>query len=180
MNHVSVYIYSPLLSSPLHTTPDSLPPSPPPPPPVTAALHQAMSSMTVSPSSIKRASLLCPSFSISKNSLPKTPSFLQFKTQEPKIYLPSKTLAFSTGRVNATHVVNNNAPKKPTENPIIVIDNYDSFTYNLCQVGLNFWAYFVCACVCFFLAFKINCRYDLLKLFFPSIFMLEVHGRFGL
>lgn len=33
--------------------------------------------------------------------------------------------------------------EKKTTNPIVVIDNYDSFTYNLCQVDLYFLHFFV-------------------------------------
>lgn len=34
------------------------------------------------------------------------------------------------------------------ERPIIVIDNYDSFTYNLCQVSLSVLLMFLCLFVC--------------------------------
>lgn len=35
--------------------------------------------------------------------------------------------------LNAVEAISAN--KKSNNNPIVVIDNYDSFTYNLCQVG---------------------------------------------
>lgn len=36
-------------------------------------------------------------------------------------------------------------------NPVIVIDNYDSFTYNLCQVGFWVFLFYECQELCFFL-----------------------------
>ncbi|CAI9096875.1 OLC1v1033116C4 [Oldenlandia corymbosa var. corymbosa] len=100
-----------------------------------------MTSITVSPSSsIKSSSSrLCPYISSSeKCSSTKIQSFLQFNNGRMKssvrlkTSVPLKTVAFSSNN-DVSNVVNNNAPKKVTGNPIVVIDNYDSFTYNLCQ-----------------------------------------------
>ncbi|XP_027097130.1 anthranilate synthase beta subunit 2, chloroplastic-like [Coffea eugenioides] len=94
-----------------------------------------MASVAANPSSIKQSVFLSPSSFLSFQTSPfkGSQSFIQFKTPvDNKTSLSIRTV-WCSQKSSVAHVINNDAPKKPTGNPIIVIDNYDSFTYNLCQ-----------------------------------------------
>ncbi|KAB1205993.1 Anthranilate synthase beta subunit 1, chloroplastic [Morella rubra] len=54
---------------------------------------------------------------------------LAFLLKEQSGFVPKASLTAVTAQSNS----NSSIPKKKFKNPVIVIDNYDSFTYNLCQ-----------------------------------------------
>ncbi|KAL3502119.1 hypothetical protein ACH5RR_036568 [Cinchona calisaya] len=102
-----------------------------------------MTSITPYSFSVNESSVLFSPFFISQNPF-KTQSRIQFKTLvHNKHSLPLKALAFS--QKTTVSAVVNHSPRQPSANPIIVIDNYDSFTYNLCQylgeLGCNMEVY---------------------------------------
>lgn len=59
-------------------------------------------------------------------------------------------IARSSVNNGVSPIVVNNLHFKASDNPIVVIDNYDSFTYNLCQVCILLTLH------CFFVFFSIE------------------------
>ena len=61
-----------------------------------------------------------------------------FVAKNPKAFVVNASISVTESNSRTSSL------NKKTLNPIIVIDNYDSFTYNLCQVefyGIYFWEY---------------------------------------
>lgn len=121
------------------------------------------------------ARLVTPSVPIEKSSIIQSQRNFNFSSQNllPKIDGLNFTRALrkiplSISRETSEVPINSAPPK--AANPIIVIDNYDSFTYNLCQVSFFF----------VFLLMKSSYTYrcHVCSLFFPLNF--EVYGRAGL
>lgn len=89
------------------------------------------------------ARLVTPSVPIEKSSIIQSQRNFNFSSQNllPKIdglnftRAPRK-IPLSISRETSEVPINSAPPK--AANPIIVIDNYDSFTYNLCQVSFFF------------------------------------------
>lgn len=93
-----------------------------------------MSSIVFPPSaSVKESSLLSTSF-ISHKTLNRTQSVAKISSAIAKGSSRRVILASSVN--SAVSPVLNSSHTKASTNPIVVIDNYDSFTYNLCQVTL--------------------------------------------
>lgn len=63
---------------------------------------------------------------------------------------------------------NSTVPIKKCDSPIIVIDNYDSFTYNLCQVPPQFLLFLFFPFGLVFLCLESDDEWHLLLLFFTS------------
>ncbi|KAJ0725810.1 putative anthranilate synthase [Helianthus annuus] len=69
--------------------------------------------------------------------------FIQLKS----LFLPHKTRYLNTTLIRRTSSVavsvtaSSSSSMRKDKNSLIVIDNYDSFTYNLCQLGCNFEVY---------------------------------------
>ena len=72
---------------------------------------------------------------------------LPLKTRNGLVPKPKASLSSVPVQSNASSPIST----KKSDSPIIVIDNYDSFTYNLCQVRPQFFCF--CLFVCFFFFF---------------------------
>ncbi|XP_073293327.1 anthranilate synthase beta subunit 2, chloroplastic-like [Primulina huaijiensis] len=90
-----------------------------------------MASLTTTPSAYLKQSLsLTGTRQISS---PKTKCYSSnFTTTHHALSYSSAGIAKGTSQITSVSLVDSSSHKRTT-NPIIVIDNYDSFTYNLCQ-----------------------------------------------
>ncbi|KEH40696.1 putative anthranilate synthase [Medicago truncatula] len=92
---------------------------------------------------ISRISLLQPnpSLSLSPHQSPQLSSNLRFEAKRAK----GVVLKASSGALNVNSKQGVSVEKSKSNDPIVVIDNYDSFTYNLCQyigeLGVHFEVY---------------------------------------
>lgn len=77
---------------------------------------------------------------------------LAFLLKEQSGFVPKASLTAVTAQSNS----NSSIPKKKFKNPVIVIDNYDSFTYNLCQVRPEFAVFVSFVCYSLFLMISLH------------------------